>query len=361
MASQIKTVTDASQFDMIFSNFFTKNDVFIKTKNGDIAVHFLGYRDGEAAFRLPKVKNIPDQVIAFVRHNTNTIYCNLKYLEQSEDTFTFSPDKFQIIGAERREDRKLMDVGGGKSIIYMENVISDYYAKSALELATKQYDHIRDIVAFELEKQFNYARIMFIHEAKNDPRMRHFIASPNSIFIPDLNTDPPPGREHDYQYYLKEIYARDFQLAGSNKYTSEVSIPLRHRELITYGFLQVNHTQPIQDGQFTAIKRMAVVIDHYLVKNNVFSPVPEKFLISDLSQSGCGIVFKDRKLTRYFRKDGTISFDLLLPTKKRASMGGLIRNVVFLENSVIKVGIEILSMNDQSRANYDEFLKMKPL
>jgi len=356
MPDQIKTVTDKNQFQFILDNFYRGNQVFIKTSSGSISLQYLGYSDGNVAFRIPHVKSIPDNVIVFTRHREHNIYLSMKLVERSEDTFIFIPVKFQIISESRKEDRKLVHIEGGKSIIYMNNIINDYIIERGLSTAEKRIDKIKEIVEFECKKKFDNVKIIFIHESKSDIRLKHAITEGTPIFIPDLNSEPPPEMEESFNYYLNNIYKADISLSSRNQYISEVTVPVYYNNIIPYGYIQVNSAQPISDGMFEVCKRMAIVVDQLLKKNDIFHPLESKFLVADISKGGLGFVFKEKKFLRYFHEGSRLSFDIFLPTKKKVIMGATIRNIVFLDNNVIKTGCEITKMDDTSRANYEEFI-----
>lgn len=356
MADIIKTVTDREQFQFILDNFFTGNPVYIKTNSGSLSLQYLGYSEGNVAFRIPLVKSLPENVVVFTRYKTNNIYLSMKYIERNEDTFIFIPIKFQIISESRKEDRKLVGIEGGKSIIYMNNMITDYNIERALSTADKKIDKIKEMAEFELKKKFDHLKIVFMHEAKADSRLKHILSTSQSIFMANLNIDPEPGKEEDYNFYINNIYKSDISLSSRNRYISEATVPIMYNNIIPYGYLQVNSTQPISDGMFEVCRRMAIVIDQLLVKNRLFSPMEEKFLVADLSKNGMGFVFREKRHIRNFQENGKISFDIMLPTQKKAVIGAVVKNISFLENGVIKVGCEISKMDDTSRMNYDEFV-----
>ena len=356
MADIIKTVTDKNQFQFLLDNFFEGKNVFIKTSNGSINLQFLGYSDGNVAFRIPFVKSVSDQVVVFVRQNANTIYLSMKFIERSEDTFIFIPLKFQIISEYRKEDRKLVGIEGGKNILYIDNIVTDLILVRALSTADKKTDKIKEIAEFELKKKFENVKIVFIHETKKDTRLKHVVATAKSIFVSNLNVDPEPEREEEFNYYINNIYKSDFAVSSRNRYISEVTIPVMFNNIIPYGYLQVNSSSVITDGLFEVVKRMAIVIDQLLKKNNLFMPIDSKFLISDMSNSGLGFVFKEKKYIRYFQEGGKISFTIMLPTMKKAVIGAIVRNITFMENRIMKIGCEINIMDNTSRMNYEEFI-----
>jgi hypothetical protein len=358
MAESIKTVTDKSQFEMILVNFFRGKEVFLKTKSGNLKIQFLGFNDSRVAFRIPFVKNIPETIIIFTRHNYNTIYASLNTIENNEDTFIFLPVKFQIIAETRKEDRTQTQADtAGRNIVYMANVMSDFAMKHELTVNHRKVDNIREIIEFDLKKQFERIRLYFISEGKLDVRMKYIIENGMPIHIMDLNSPPDPKREKAYNSYINEVYLRDQRLVNAKEFVSEVTVPFLFKNMIPFGYLQVNSTQSISEGLFSVVKRAGVIINELFKKEKLFVLENDRFIVSDMSKGGLGVVFKDRRQIRFFRQDSVICFDLLLPTSKKASMGGIVRNITFLDNGIIKAGIQIKDIDALSEVNYDEYLE----
>ncbi len=357
MPDLIKTVTDKSQYQFLLDNFFKQSQVFIKTSSGSITLQYIGYSDGNVAFRIPMVKSVPENVVVFTRHKTNTIYLSMRYIERSEDTFVFIPVKFQIISESRKEDRKLVGIEGGKSIIYMNNLITDYIIERGLATAEKKIDKAKEFAEFELKKKFDLVKIVFINESKSDNRLKHVINTSKPIYMPNLNVDPEPGKEDEYNFYVNNVYKADISLSSRHKYISEITVPISYNNIIVYGYLQVNSSQAVTDGMMAVVKRMSIAINQLMIKNQMFYPLEERFLLADISANGMSFVFKEKKYLRFFEDGSKINFDILLPTQKKAVIGAIVRNIVFMENRIIKTGCEIFSMDDASKANYDEFLK----
>jgi hypothetical protein len=191
--------------------------------------------------------------------------------------------------------------------------------------------------------------------------MKHFATNIRPIFIPDLNKEPDGRFEKDYKFYINEIYSNDYKLSSRHEFISEASAPVLIRNMIPYGYLQVNNTAPMTDGHFSVVKRMAVVINELFRKNKLFQPSGDKILVSDLSRSGLGVVFKERKVARLFKKGSLVSFEMMLPTKKKVIIGAIVRNVSFLENGIIKAGFEIRLIDALSEVHYEEFLETLPV
>jgi hypothetical protein len=358
MPDLIKTVTDKSQFQFLLDNFFKSAPVFIKTSSGSINLQYVGYSDGNVAFRIPLVKSSPDNVVVFTRHKTNTIYLSMKYIERSEDTFIYIPLKFQIISESRKEDRKLVGIAGGKSIMYLNNFITDYIIERGLATADKKIDKVKEFAEFELKKKFDLVKIVFINESKTDNRLKHIISTSKPIYMPNLNVEPDPSQVDEHNFYINHIYRSDISLSSRNKYVSEITVPIMYNDIIIYGYLQVNSSQPVTDGMYAVVRRMSIALNQLMVKHQLFFPLEGRFLVADISHNGMSFVFKEKKFLRYFEEGTKVNFDILLPTQKKAIVGAVIRNITFLENRIIKTGCEIFKMDNTSKANYDEFIDL---
>jgi hypothetical protein len=357
MAETIKTITDRGQFEEIFNKFFSNRDVYIKTKSGDLAIQFLGYSSGNVAFRIPRVKNVPDSIVVLTRLGENTIYASLKSLEGNEDTFIFLPIKIQIISEARREERTSLGSGEGKSILFATNLISESMIQHALDSNEKKIILMKEKIAADLRGKFNRVRVVFMNESRIDPRMKHFMGSWNPIFMKEIGKEPSEADKKDVQIYLSEIYAKDYKLSSQKEYISEVSVPFVYKNMIPYGYIQVNNTKPMDENHLTVIKRLASMINDQLVKDNIFATAKDKFIVTDVSKKGLGIVFKDRRLMRYFIKDTQVVIELNLPDSNKATMGVTVRNTIFNDSGTIRVGFEITTIDAISEVNYDEFLE----
>src|SRR3990172_2346545 len=329
MAETIKTITDRGQFEEIFKQYFTGKDIYLRTKSGDMIIQFLGYHDGNVAFRIPRVKTVPYSILVFTRHDAHTIYAGLKVIENKADTFVFLPLKFQIISEERKENRADLGKAENKSIIYISNLISEGMLKNSLDVNEKKVRFIKDMIAQDLKGKFDRIRIMFINESSIDVRMKHFLETWTPIFIKDMNTGPQKKEETDFNFFINEIYAKDYKLSSQNEIISEISVPIILKNTIPYGYIQVNGAQPMNDGHLTIIKRIAVMVNEFFLKEKIFASAEEKFIVANVSKSGLGIVFKDRRLIRFFVKDSHLVADMMLPDSNKVTMGIVARNTVF--------------------------------
>jgi hypothetical protein len=360
MSDIIKTITDKKLFEKIFYKFFMDNPVFIRTKSGNLRITFFGYTDGLVAFRINYLKKIYEDSLVFTRNKDHLIYLHLKFTEsQDENIYLFFPIKIQIISSARRENRKVLGMeGGGKKVVYVSNIISDFIIENTLAMALKQIDRIKEIIKFDLERHFEHIRIYLINEGMSDVRMKYFMENKTPLFISNLNEQPSEKKRKMFNFFVNEIYSKDYYLQNRKNLISEISIPVLYKAKIPYGYTQVNNSTPFSESIFATLKRVAMRIDELFNKHKVFSLSEERLLVSDISKSGLGVVFKERKFIRFFKEGCLVYFDLILPDNKKASILAVVRHIALLENKIIKVGCEIKDIDALSEVNFDEFLEL---
>ncbi len=359
MAELIKTITDREVFEKIFYKFFLNSNVFLKTKSGDLKIQFFGYTDGMVALRIPFVKNMFENCLIFTRNVNVTIYSHLKLIEkQADESYIFSPVKFQVISVARREDRKIVELGGqGKNVLYVTNIISDFLIQNTLAMENKRVDSVKEMVRFDLEKQFKMVKIYFCNEGLSDARMRHFLEKKAPILIPDINKKEAGRDEALFNLYLNEIYPRDHHLVNRKQLISEVSVPILYKAKIPYGYIQGNSETVLTESALTVVKRMAIVVEELFAKYRLFPASEERLLVSDVSRSGLGIVFKERRFIRFFKENSLVYFDVMLPDNKKSSVLANVRNIGIMESKIIKIGCEIKELDSLGEVNYEEYLK----
>lgn len=359
MSHLIKTINDPAQFEKVFYKFFLKSsNIYLKTQNGDLKVDFFGFSEGNVAFKIPYIKNLPPECLVVTRYQCYTIYVQLKYVEKQEDEiYILFPVKVQIITAERTEERKSLEVGGeSKTILYATDLYSDMNILGDLGLNVKKIERVKEIMHFDLDKIFKSVKLLFISESSSDIRLKYIYETREHIYMPTLNSDPSPVMEKSYAFYINEIYATDYYLRNRKNLISEITVPILFRGRIPFGYIQVNHDNELTEGQISVMKRMAVVCENLCHKNQVFSTNNDKLLICDISSSGVGIVFNDRKFIRHFKEDCYVTFTINLPTDKKCVLLVQVKNISVKDNKIFKVGCQIVDMDSSSRLNYTEIL-----
>ncbi|MFW5808485.1 MAG: hypothetical protein ACOCWH_05495, partial [Spirochaetota bacterium] len=277
-----------------------------------------------------------------------------QYLTKEEEgLYTFRPVKMQIIGAARAEQRKTAG-RSGKELLFVTQVISDFIIEQMLSTESRKVDLIKSTVLNQIERTFPYSKMFFLHEGLSDIRMKYFYDKKSAYFIQSVGSIDK--KDPVQNYYYNEIYQKDYFLINRKQYISEGASALHYKNAIPFGYIQVNHTIPLQPTAFEIVQKLADVTEKLFVKNRIFKTLEEKLLVSDLSKSGIGIVFNDRRYIRYFQEKSYVHFVLILPDQLRLPLFAIVRNISFLDNKIIKIGCELLDVDKNVKVIYNNFI-----
>jgi hypothetical protein len=356
MIDQIKTLSDKSRFEEIFNRFFINSSLLLRLKGRSLPAKFLGYTNGQAGFRVPDIKNVPDDCTVEFKNEQYTIYLYLKFIEkQEDDVFIFLPLKFQFIGQSRLEERIPLDDNSGKKIVYVTNIISDFIIHNILTQRLQVVDKIKDAIMSDMEGAFESVKIYLINEGVSDPRMKYFSSKKTPVYIADVTSPESSKDKNMFQYYMKNIYASDISLKHKN-FISEASVPFLYKTKMPYGYIQINGTLPMSKISYNTIKKYSAQIDDMFRKADIFSIGNEKFIVNSFSKQGFGIVFNEKKFIRYFKEGSKVYLDMNFPDQTNASILATVKHITY-KTKHIAIGFIIDEIDALSEVNYDNFLK----
>lgn len=358
MINDINTITDRGSFDRIINDFFIGKKVYAKVNGKNVEVKFLKQSVSLPAVRFPAEVNVPDKCLIFTRHKNAVICAHLSKCSQKNNIYTFNPIKFQILTADRKEER--MPIGKikiEKRIIFATNIMTDFLIFNSLEEGKQKIKRIKEIIQYDNGHNYDFLKIFFCNEGMNDPRMKYFYKERTPIFIADINKKEDDKKRDRSKEYIYNIIAGDSHFTGDVNYTSEVSVPILLNEKIPYGYLQVNSTNPLSASVLPVVMRIASMIEQLTQKCKIFSALNNKLLISDISQRGLGAIFQEKDLIPHYRENSYVTLDMMLPSNKKASLLADVRHLDIMQNNVFKVGFEIKDMDTMSMDNYDKFLR----
>lgn len=355
MGHQIETVTDKERFPEILDTHYKGSRVIVKLSNGNAIAEYAGRSESTVAFKVHNVKNLPKECLFISRDNYRFICGTMKQIEQQEDQlFIFTPEKFQIISSERREQR-LSTGGEGKQIIFITNIMSNMLLSNDMILEKKKIDKIREHIEDGLDKAYENIRVYFISDRMLDARMKFFLTNPKPIFIPDIKEEASAEDADIYRNYINNIYSADYIFKNS-KISSEISIPFLYQMKMPYGYIQINSLNKLDKNIFKNLKQYSAGVARIFDQNRIFKPSMDRFLVADVSKNGFGIAFRDRKLLRQFKENTNVTLDMRLPESSRASIYATVRHITIRETKIISVGFEIIEMDAIGETAYEDFL-----
>lgn len=358
MSQEIHTINDPAQFEHILNSYYKGTSVQIRVTGGVLPANFLGYSDGNAAFQVQNIKNLPAECTFMVKKGLHLIYGYFKQVRQDEgNLFVFLPQRFQIIAIQRSEERAgLPSEGGGKKLVFITNIVSDFMLVNSLEDAEKTVDRIKEKIVDDFDNAYEHIKVFLTSDGITDMRMKYFHTHKKPIYVPDLdNPDKAPDVEQ-VNNFINNIHPTDYYFKNSN-FKSEISIPLLYMMKMPYGYIQINSKVPMPETVLRNMKQLATMASGYFEKLKIFKSTDERFIVVNISKKGFAIAFKERKFIRYFKKGSAIAVDMILPGDNKASVFSVVRHITTKENKVIIVGFEILDIDAIGEVHYDEFIE----
>ncbi len=352
-----KSFKDRKSFEEIFNNIFAKNPLFIKLQELRIKCDYIGFMDDIIKLKIENLKETPKVCFLLARQADKIYSATLQLVKTTEkDRYVFKPIEIREYKAPRREERERLEPEKKTQVLFIDNIMSEMLIHKSLAFESKKVKQIGDVIKVKLEKTFQNIRMFFIHEGA-DPRMNYFRDNIRPIFIPNIRQEPSEKNKAIYDYYKENIYSKDSFILNQKNLISEISVPVLYRMKIPYGFVQVNNTGPLEETFISMVKKMAVIAEELMHKNNIFVKEDIKLLVANISRGGLGIAFKDRKDIKYFKENCMIYFDLLLPENKKANILACVRHISQINNRIYKVGCEFMDMDALSEVYFDEFLE----
>jgi len=358
MTGSIETITDRGRFDEIFNASIFVSDVYMRTSSGSLKIRFMGYNSGQIAFKVPYIKSMPDSVLAFARHNNVTIYIELKTIEKQEnDIFIFMPVKVQLFHTQRQEGRAQIS-SDHKNLVYISSITSDFLLFDSIKREKKKVEFIRDRILSDLAKVFTEVKIFFNAEELSDPRMRYFYDYMNNpIYIPQFGAPVAKQDEAKVAYYREQIYMKEQFNMKRRGFVSEISAPILFRGMIPVGYIQINNTIPFNESYVQVLRRAADLASQTISKATIFNDIcSDRLLVADMSKSGIGIVFRDRKYIRFFKEKSISCFEIILGDGKTISACAAVKNINLMENKIIKIGCAIREIHKDHLQQYDTYI-----
>ena len=182
--------------------------------------------------------------------------------------------------------------------------------------------------------------------------MNRILEGIDSIFIPDITTDSS-GSDMDKAYFMREIYSADDRMKNKN-YRSEITVPLFYM-MMPFGCIQVNHASPLTGDDLQKLRDLAESYSLSLSDDKqLFDPLTDIILTSDLSINGLGITFREESFLQHFDQGGLVIFTVYLPENRQVKMLGRVVSIT-LNNNWYRIGCVIIKTDPQGEAFYKDF------
>lgn len=356
----IKKITDRSLFNSVFNKLFLGRDVLLKTDQETIPVHFESYDGGMAVLRIPDNHDVTDGCIVFIERQKDIVFSHLNLKSDMKNSrYMFDVVDIQILEKIKKEESPANEVRSSprSGHAYISNIISDFSLIDCLKGSTRRVEYLRSEILKKLNNLYPFSKVFFIHDKRPDYRMEFFQNNRRPYFFPELVKSAAQTGNSDLMHFMTNIQPKDFYLTD-NKLTSEICVPILYKLMLPFGYIQINSTGALGDSDYSAIRKLGMTAS-VLFSNDtsIIKSADDIISISDISETGMGIIFKDKPLIKHFKDDSTILFNVVFSDTRKASILAKVRHITLIENKIYRVGVEVMNIDPIGEVYYSEYVE----
>jgi hypothetical protein len=358
----IKKITDRKLFQSIFLKLFLDKNVFLKTDKETIPIQFLNYEAGIATLKIPAGHDLSGTNIVFVERTKDIVFSQMKLKEsKGPDKYDFEIIDIQLMEYVKNEEppKPFTDIRSEprNAQIYLSNIISDFSLSECLKNSVRRVEYLRQEILKKLNLMYPFASVSFLHDKKPNPRMDFFQNERRPYFFPELKSYETNHDNKDHAYFMTNIYPKDLSITD-NKLNSEICVPILYKLMLPFGYIQVNSQKQLTEKDYSAIRKLGMSASVLFTNDPIIIKSADDIIsIADISQSGLGIIFKDKPLIKHFKDNSAILFNIIFPDNKKAITLAIVRHISLIENKIYRVGTEILNIDPIGEVNYTDYIE----
>lgn len=353
MNPEVKKITDRNIMYEYLKRLFTRKPVYLKTKELNIETSSFIFNENGIIFTVSAPVS-DDTVNLYIRNGDELLIARVAITGRSGGEHTCAVTEMLIMNIPRKEERASAAVNNQGGRAYISNIISDFTLKENFEDNKRKILALKDDLEEKLGKKFDRAKIYAISDQKLDSRMTYFLNERKPYFIRNV-TERCDGDEQ-YRYYINHIYPEEPE--SSRRLVSEIAVPFLYRYMMPFGYLRVNSMKSLTDEDFSFLKKQGMSISTFFTNDtSIIRSSEDRVVITDLSMTGLGVVFKERVLIKHFKEDSLVIFTVFMPGNRTSVVMCQVKNITILKNGVYRIGCSILNFDAIGEVNYSEYLE----
>lgn len=362
MGTDVKRITDKSIYKDIFAKYFYGHNIFMKTSTLNIQVDSFTFVEGKILVTVNHQLAEEENPVFYVRIKEDVYFVHAKLLSCDKgNNFVFGTLDIQIMKIPRKEERVVISSDNTRSneTVFVSNIVSDFAIKDDLSFHKRKVEFLKDEIVKKTISNYSKIKIFLFNEKQNDVRMEYFKNERIPYIVHDINNDEDLKKSTFGIYYMTHIKTSD-AYDDSDKFMSEISVPLLFRYSLPFGYIEVTSDAELTNEDFIALKKLGMSISTIFTNDKqLIRGSDDKFNIADLSEKGLSLYFTERTLIKYFKDGSYVVCTLYLPNKKQAGLFCVVRNISILKNNVYRIGCEIIDMDSIGEVHYSEYLESR--
>ncbi len=348
----IKEITDPPSIFKMTETLFKQFPVYMLVNGKPKQIKIIAMKNLGVLIQSPDENPNPTERILLLTNAGNLLRFVFKVnTKDPRGIELLNPTALTIKPATRTSNRYQIS----KTPIYVSNVISQTMiphdlSDDALKVEGLIKPYIQKLKAKFTEVDF------FVHE-RMDTRARLMSDTGKHIFVPD--TKSPDSVSEEFIPFSEHVHLMR-QGKGLSRFISEICVPLKYRNIILYGYLQILHLEKTTINDYNLVLHVADKFCKEIEESDIFNESKIKSAILDISGSGFSFSHPQSKhFGKLFSIGGTILFDMYEEDKSLGTFRGVVRNIKPLEK-LFRIGCQFFHMSDEYKVIDDLMKKFFP-
>jgi hypothetical protein len=348
----IKEITDPPSIFKMTETLFKQFPVYMLVNGKPKQIKIIAMKNLGVLIQSPDENPNPTERILILTNAGNLLRFIFKVnTKDPRGIELLNPTSLTIKPATRTSNR----YQASKTPIYVSNVISQTMIPHDLSNDALKVEGLMKPYLQKLKAKFTEIDF-FVHE-RMDTRARLMSDTGKHIFVPD--TKSPDSVTDEFIPFSEHVHLMR-QGKGLSKFISEICVPLKYRNIIVYGYLQILHLEKTTINDYNLVVHVADKFCKEVEESDIFNESKIKSAILDISGSGFSFSHPQSKhFGKLFSIGGTILFDMYEEDKSLGTFRGVVRNIKPLEK-LFRIGCQFFHMSDEYKVIDDLMKKFFP-
>ncbi|MCB1175386.1 MAG: hypothetical protein KDK39_17560, partial [Leptospiraceae bacterium] len=286
--SNVLTTSDANRIERIITELFLDRQISILSAQArSSSARIRDYQQN----RIELVHSLERQqaYILMVDHNGHDFFLKCRTLEHGDQVSILQPERILIKPGQRREVRHRIDENNADQAQVRNIMLYGDFLKSFAVLQPKRDKQIRisEVALREIMPLDIHVEFVLRKSAHMNLRMRSMSRQQLPIFVPDKNN---PGNWYggdEYTFITFQDYEKLMRSEERNRnFLSEICEPLRYKDEITFGYVQVTSLENLNIGHYKVVQHVARQLESFIIKNQQIPVLKSAGQVVDVSRNG---------------------------------------------------------------------------
>lgn len=328
---ETKEITDPNSIFKMIETLYKQFPVYTLINKKPLQVKVLAIKNNSILIQSPE--NItPAERFLFLTNAGNLL--QFKFTVVTKDPRgieLLQPTSLFIKNATRTNDRYQV----AKVPIYLSNIISQTMIPHDLADDTMKIEALAKPYIQKLKGKFSEVSF-FIHE-RMDTRMRLLADSGKHLFVPDSKA--PESVTENFIPFNEYIHLVK-QNKELNKYLSEICIPLKYKNIVLFGYIQILNLEKTNINDYNLVLHAVNKFCDEIAESDIFNESKMKCSVMDISSNGLSFSHPQSKhFGKLFSIGGTILFNIYEENVNLGTFRAVVRNIKPLEK-LFRIGCQ---------------------